>query len=71
MKTTGVLFSWDRAFFGTELRQVRAGAGLTAREAAWQAGVNPATWYSWEEGRKMPGPENRPKLEAWLKKRRA
>lgn len=70
MKTVGVVLSWDQAFFGSQLRQVRAGAGLSAREAASQAGVNPATWYSWESGRKMPGPENRAKVEAWLKRKR-
>lgn len=66
MKTVGVILSWDQAFFGSELRQVRAGAGLTAREAAWQAGVNPVTWYSWESGRKMPNTQNRAKIVAWL-----
>ncbi len=71
MKRVGVVLSWDKMFFWCHLRQLRAGLGLSAREAAWQAGVKPVTWYSWESGAKMPAAVNKAKLVEWLRTKKA
>ena len=54
---------WSRGDLADALRVLRSWCGLTQRSVAERCGVHPTSVRAWENGRTVPGPRSRERLE--------